>query len=120
MVLKSCRCVIFLLKVHGLAQLCLAVRDSLVIGAQRWGHVAGCPGRDRHPWLFKGHHARNVAFLLDFAAALRHHAQNGTVTVHLWLDFDVRAREMCRVDIKSPLDAGVARNAIAAGAFGAE
>lgn len=113
--------VILLWKVHGLAQLCLAVRSSLVIGAERRCHVAGCPGRDGHPGLLEGHHARNVPFLLDFAAALRHHAQNGSVTVHGGLHFDVlRAGKRRRVDIKSPLNAGVARNAIVVGSFGAE
>lgn len=120
-VLESHSCVIFLLKVHGLAQLPLTVRNSLVIGTQRRGHVAGRSGRDGHSWLLKGHHARNVAFLLDFAAALGHHAHYGTITVHWWLYFDVlRAGEMRRAGIKSSLNAGVARNAIAVCSFGAE
>lgn len=121
MVLVSPRCVILLRKVHRLAQLCLAVWSSLVIRAQRRGHVAGCPRWDGHPWLLEGHHTRNVPFLFDFAAALGHHTHNGAVTVHGWLHFDiVQAGEMHRVDIKSPLNTVVARNAIVVGSFGAE
>lgn len=121
MVRESCRCVILLRKVHGLAQVGLAVWGSLVIGTERRGHVAGCPRWDGHPRLLEGHHARNVPLLLDFAAALGHHSQNGTVTVHRWLHLDiVLAGEMHRVDVKSPLDAVVARNGIVVAAFGAE
>lgn len=118
---ESRRCVILLWEVHGLAHLCLAVWGSLVIGTERGGHVAGCARWDGHPWLLKGHHARNVPLLLDFTAALGHHAQNGAIPVHGWLHLDVvLAGKMHWVDVKSPLNAGVACNAIVVGSLGTQ
>ena len=74
----------------GVAHWRLALRASLLAGgAERRRHAVGGARGDGDARLLEGQHARHVPLLLDLGAALRRHAHDGTVAVHVGLHFDV-------------------------------